>query len=191
MKEMIDSTKSQTNEIAADTQPGPQGVGMAVAFDWGLATQILITPVVSYFLGLPGLFKQFGPVPGTLLSTLVTLPFAALLAVFGEGIRRGWRWTRFIQLGFNALAFLGGLALIPNVWNGAKHGNYWPVVTEVILLIFSPLIAWRMVGKRSTRWFDTVSSAVARKRHGGSWPFLIGIWAAVGGILQSIAALKR
>lgn len=191
MKETIDSLKEKTNEVVADVQPGPQGVGMAVAFDWGLATQILVMPTVSLLLGLPGMFKQFGPVVGTLLSTLVTLPVAVLLAIFGEGIRRGWRWTRPTQLVANALLFVGGLVTIPNAWNGAKHGNYWPIVTEVILLVFSPLIAWRMAGKRSTRWFDTVNSTVARKRHGGVWPFLIGIWAAVGGVLQAIAALNR
>ncbi len=191
MKETVNSTKTKIHDVVADTQPGPQGIGIAVAFDWGLAIQILVTPLVTLLLGLPVTFKQLSPVVGTLLSTLITLPFAALLAVFGEGIRRGWRWTRPVQLIANALLFLGGLALIPNVWNGMKQGNYWPIVTDVILLIFSPLIAWRMAGKRSTRWFDTVYSAVARKRHGGAWPFLIGIWAVVGGILQAIAALKR
>ncbi len=191
MKETIDSIKTKTEEVVADTQPGPQGVGMAVAFDWGLAVQILVMPIVSLLLGRPGMFKQLSPVVGTLLSTLVTLPIAALLAIFGEGIRRGWRWTRLVQLIANALLFIGGLITIPSTWNGVKQGNYWPLVTEVILLIFSPLIAWRMAGKRSTRWYDTVSSAVARKRHGGAWPFLIGIWAAVGGILQAIAALSR
>ena len=191
MKETIDSIKTKTNEVVVDTQPGPQGVGMAVAFDWGLATQILVMPTVSTLLNRPILFKQFGSVVGTLLSTLITLPIAALLAVFGEGVRRGWRWTRIVQLIANALLFVGGLVAIPSTWNGVKQGNYWPLVTEVILLIFSPLIAWRMAGKRSTRWYDTVSSAVARKRHGGAWPFLIGIWAAIGGILQAIAALSR
>ena len=191
MKETIDGIKTKADEVVADTQPGPQGVGMAVAFDWGLAAQILVMPIVSLLLGRPGMFKQFGPTVGTLLATLVSLPFAALLAVFGEGVRRGWRWTRLVQLIANALLFVGGLAIIPSTWNGVKQGNYWPLVTETILLIFSPLIAWRMAGKRSTRWFDTVSSAVARRRHGGAWPFLIGIWAVVGGILQAIAALSR
>ena len=191
MKDTVDAIKSKTNEVIADTQPGPQGVGMAVAFDWGLAVQILVMPTVSTLLNRPVMFKQSDPVVGTLLSTLITLPFAALLATFGEGVRRGWRWTRIVQLIANALLFVGGLVAIPSTWNGMKQGNYWPLVTEVILLIFSPLIAWRMAGKRSARWFDTVSSAVARKRHGGAWPFLIGIWAAVGGILQAIAALSR
>ncbi|GAC1460630.1 MAG: hypothetical protein PVSMB2_21230 [Ktedonobacteraceae bacterium] len=191
MKETVDSIKSNTDEVVADTQSGPQGVGMAVAFDWGLATQILVMPTISLLLGRPGMFKQFNPVVGTLLSTLVSLPFVALLAVFGEGIRRGWRWTRIVQLIANALLFVGGLVAIPSVWNGAKQGSYWPFVTEVILLVFSPLITWRMAGKRSIRWYDTVSSSVARKRHGGVWPLLIGIWAAVGGILQAIATLTR
>lgn len=191
MKETVDSINTRGNEAVADEQPAPQGVGMAVAFDWGLAVQILVIPTLSLLLGIPGMFKQFGPVVGTLLSTLVTFPAAALLAVFGEGVRRGWRWTRIVQLVANVLLFIGGLVAIPNAWNGARHGNYWPIATEAILLIFSPLIAWRMAGKRSQRWYDTVSSAVARKRHGGAWPFLIGIWAAVGGILQAIAALNR
>jgi len=187
----VDSIKAKTDEVVADNQAGPQGVGMAVAFDWGLAVQILVTPVVSLLLGMPGIFKQFGPIVGTLLSTLVSLPFAALLAVFGEGIRRGWRWTRPVQAIANTVLFIGGLVLIPTVINGIKHGNYWPIVTDVILLVFSPLIAWRMFGKRSKLWYDIVSSAVAQKRHGGAWPFLIGVWAAIGGILQAIAALNR
>ncbi len=191
MKETVDSTQPKTDEIGVDTQPGPQGVGMAVAFDWGLATQILVMPIVTLLLGRPGMFKQFNPTVGTLLGTLITLPFAALLAIFGEGVRRGWRWTRLVQLIANALLFVVGLVAIPGAWTGAKQGNYWPLVTEVILLIFSPLIAWRMAGKRSKRWYDTVRSAVARRRHGGAWPFLIGIWAVVGGILQAIAALNR
>ena len=187
----VDSIKAKTDEVVADNQVGPQGVGMAVAFDWGLAVQILVTPVVSLLLGMPGMFKQFGPIVGTLLSTLVSLPFAALLAVFGEGIRRGWRWTRPVQAIANTVLFIVGLVLIPTVINGIKHGNYWPIVTDVILLVFSPLIAWRMFGKRSKLWYNTVSSAVAQKRHGGAWPFLIGVWAAIGGILQAIAALNR
>ncbi|GAC1399388.1 MAG: hypothetical protein NVSMB49_09550 [Ktedonobacteraceae bacterium] len=191
MKEIVDSIQAKTEAPVTDTQPGPQGVGMAVAFDWGLAVQILMMPTVSLLLGLPGMFKQFGPIVGTLLSTVVTLPFAALLAIFGEGVRRGWHWTRLVQMVANALLFVGGLVVIPSTWNSVKQSNYWPLVTEVILLIFSPLIAWRMTGKRSKHWYDTVSSEVARTRHGGAWPFLIGIWAAVGGILQAIAALTR
>lgn len=164
---------------------------MAVAFDWGLAAQILVTPVVMRVLGMPSQFKQFSPILAAFLATLVTLPFVALLAVFGEGIRRGWKWTRPIQIGFNGLGFLAGFATLYGLWQSSKQGNYWSIVTSVILLVFSPLIAWRMSRPGTARWFATVTSGEARKRHGGAWPFLIGVWALVGGILQAIAALKR
>ena len=32
-------------------QPAPQGIGMAVAFDWGLTVQILLTPILTTFFG--------------------------------------------------------------------------------------------------------------------------------------------
>ncbi len=187
----VDSIKAKSDEGKVEAQQGPQGVGMAVAFDWGLAAQILVTPTTTLLLGMPGLFKQLGPLEGTLLSTVISLPVVGLLAVFGEGVRRGWRWTRPIQAVANTVLFLGGLVLIPTVITSIGRGNYWPLVTDVILLIFSPLIAWRMFGKRSKQWYDTVSSVAARKRHGGAWPFLISAWAAVGGILQAIAVLHR
>ncbi len=191
MKDSVDSIKSKTSDVLPEMQSKPQGIGMAVAFDWGLAAQFLVTPLLPLVLGIPSMFKQFSPVVGALVSSLVTLPLAALLAVFGEGVRRGWRWTRPIQLGANALGFLGGLATLVSVWNGAKQGNYWSVVTATILLIFSPLIAWRMSRPQTKRWFDTVSSSQARKRHGGAWPLLIALWALVGGILQALAVIKR
>jgi hypothetical protein len=166
MKETVDTNTEHTNADSNVTQKGPQGIGMAVAFDWGLAVQMLATP----FLPLA--------------------PAAAFIGIFGEGVRRGWRWTRYVQLIFNSLGFLGGLASLVSVWNGVKQGNYWPVVTAVILVIFSPLIAWGMSRPHTKQWFESTDSTKA-KRHGGIWPFLIGIWAIVGGILQALAVLQR
>ena len=80
------------------TLPGPQGIGMAVAFDWGLTAQLLVAPL------LPLVVQVSSSRPGVIgsgsiaLSFLAALPFAALIAVFGEGVRRGWRWTRLVQV---------------------------------------------------------------------------------------------
>src|SRR5881275_844102 len=153
----------------------PQGIGMAVAFDWGLAVQILVTPFLPLFLPNTGFFKAFklSPALTIAVSFLISLPFVALLAIFGEGVRRGWRWTRPVQIVINSLGFLGGFATLPGLWQGSKSGNYWSLVTAVILLIFSPLIAWRLSRPVTKQWFATVNSKDARRRHGGLWPWLI------------------
>jgi hypothetical protein len=173
--------------------PQPQGIGMAVAFDWGLAVQILITPFLPLFLSNLGIFKSLKlNVPPSLTTTsLVSLPFAALCVLFGEGIRRGWRWLRPFQIGCNVLLFLLGIIFLPRYWQSSRAGNYWPLITASLLLIFSPLIAWRLSRPATARWFATVSSTEARKRHSGSWLLFIALWAIVGGILQAIAALSN
>jgi hypothetical protein len=175
-----------------ELEAGPQGIGMAVAFDWGLVVQILATPFLPLVLGGESMLKtlKLSPALTVVVTLALSLPFAVLLAIFGEGVRRGWRWTRPLQLVFNGLLFLGGVALLPNLWRSGRAGNFWPLVTEVILLIFSPLIAWRMSRPATRRWFASVSSAQARSRHGGVWPWLIAVWAIVGGILQAIAASR-
>ena len=172
--------------------PKPQGIGMAVAFDWGLAVQIAVTPFIMQNPGNIGFFKslKLSQPLATALLFLLSLPFAALLAIFGEGIRRGWRWTRPVQIVFNSLGILGGIATIFTVLRGAKVGNYWSVVTAVILLVFSPLIAWRMSRPATAKWFTRVTSTEARQRHSGAWPWLILVWSIVGGVLQALAALK-
>ena len=190
--------ESSTDKVKAtpsseqEALPNPQGIGMAVAFDWGLAVQIAVAPLLMQNLDNISIVKSLKlsqPLVITLF-VLISLPFAALLAIFGEGIRRGWRWTRPVQIVANTLGFFGGIATLFNVVQGSKTGNYWPTVTAVILLIFSPLIAWRMSRPATAKWFANVTSAEARQRHGGLWPWLILIWSIVGGVLQAIAATK-
>jgi ACR3 family arsenite efflux pump ArsB len=192
VKETLASSKKDASSALPAEELKPQGIGMAVAFDWGLTVQLLSMPFLSLLLGNAGPFTFFhqSPLVTTLLAFVASLPFAALLAVFGEGVRRGWNWTRPVQVVFNALLFIGGLAGLPNLWQSVTHGNYWPLVTSVILVIFSPLIAWRLSRPQTAQWFKTVSSAAARKRHGGAWPYLIAIWAIVGGILQALTVIK-
>src|SRR5437588_198023 len=94
--------KSDTVAATAKELSEPQGIGMAVAFDWGLAVQILVTPFLALVLGVPGYLSSF------------------------------------------------------------KQFN------------FSPPVA-------------AVNSTEARKRHGGVWPWLILLWAVVGGVLQALS----
>lgn len=170
--------------------PAPQGIGMAVAFDWGLAVQVLATPFIALFAKSAAMLPQLGPnrLLSAFLYFLLSLPIAALPALFGEAVRRGRRWTRSIQLAANALLSLVGLFSLWQLWNGIRAGDYWGLVTSVILVIFSPLIAWRLSRPVTREWFRRVSSSQARLRHGGRWPWLIAIWAIVGGVLQALAA---
>jgi hypothetical protein len=131
---------------------------------------------------------KLSPVPAALVSFLISLPFAAGFAIFGEGIRRGWRWTRPVQIVFNTLLMLLGLFTLRDAWQGSRVGNFWPAYSSVLLLIVSPLIAWRLSRPATAQWFKTVTSGEARKRHGGLWPWLILLWSLIGGLLQAIAA---
>jgi hypothetical protein len=165
----------------------PKGIGMAVAFDWGLAVQLLVTPFLPLLLGSFKHARNSPTIVSVLLSLLMLLVPAAICVVFGEGVRRGWRWTRFVQIGVNALGFLGGFFSLFSSIPRFQHGNYWSLTTVIILLIFSPLIAWRLSRSETAQWFAQVSSTDARKRHGGMWPFYIALWALVGGVLQALA----
>jgi hypothetical protein len=168
-----------TNDLA-ETLPAPKGIGMAVAFDWGLTVELLLIPILSIVLGAPA--AKFT----IIISFLMYWAIAALFGVFGEGIRRGWRWTRPVQIVGNAIGFLGGFVLLIPAWNGIKAGTYWTLVPAFILLVISPLIAWRLSRPETARWFKAVTSLEARKRHGGSWVLWIALWSIVGGTLVAL-----
>ena len=187
MKETLQDN-STTN--AAEQLPAPKGIGMAVAFDWGLTVQLLLMPILTIFLGSPNFSKQT-PVNSKfpiIISFLMCWVIAALFGIFGEGVRSGWRWTRPVQIIGNTLGFLGGFALLVPVFNDIKIGNYWTLVPAFILLIISPLIAWRLSRPETARWFKAVTSLEARKRHGGSWVLWIALWSIVGGTLVALGS---
>ena len=165
---------------------------MAVAFDWGLAVQILLTPFIDTFFSQSNLMKIPGlnPLLGNVLLFLIALAVASGLALFGEMIRSGRNWALRIQIVANALLSLVGIFALVNFSRSASMGNFWPLVTVVILLIFSPLIVWRLSRPSTARWFKMVTAAEARTRHGGTWVWFITLWAIAGGVLQTIAATR-
>src|SRR5207248_10976059 len=97
-------------------------------------------------------------------------------------------WTRPVQIVINSLGCLGGFATLPGLCRGSKVGDYWSLVPAVILLIFTRLIALRLRRPVTKQWFATVNSKDPRRRQGGSWPWLILLWAIAGGVLQTIAS---
>jgi ACR3 family arsenite efflux pump ArsB len=192
-KQIVQDTQEEKSETAIEELPAPQGIGMAVAFDWGLAAQIFFTPILSIVFNQPSPIAIPGanPALGKVLLFVIAWPVACIPAFFGEMVRRGRNWTRKVQIVVNALLTLAGIASLVMLYQSIRAGNYWPVVTEVILVIFSPLIVWRMSRSSTARWFKTVTVAEASKRHGGKWVLFIIIWGAVGGLLQAFAAMKR
>lgn len=197
MKKIIPfESKGRTQGASSDISerlPSPKGIGMAVAFDWGLTVELLVGPLLLLFFGPSNGYKQLhlNTTTITLLSILILWPIAIIFAVLGEGLRSGWTWVRRLQIVGNVLGFVGGFFLLGNVWQGIKAGNYWPIIPATILLIFSPLIAWRLSRPATAKWFKTVTTSEARKRHGGLWPWLILIWSIVGGGLVAWGAFVK
>ena len=190
MKETRDPERRETT---AEELPAPQGIGMAIAFDWGLAVQTALTPIIYtvFSQSNPMILAGLNPTLGKVLLFIIAWPVAYGFAFFGEMVRRGRNWTLRIQIVANALLSLAGIFSLVNVYQSVKAGNFWPLVTAVILVIFSPLIVWRLSRPATARWFKNVTVAKARKRHGGTWVWFIALWAIVGGVLQTIAAMTR
>lgn len=161
---------------------------MAVAVDWGLAVQIFLMPILSVFSPSNHQMKIPG---GPVLFFVVAWLFACLFVLFGEMVRRGRNWARWIQIVFSTLLSLGGIASLVNLYHSITVGNFWPLVSEIILVIISPLIVWRMTRPTTARWFKTVTVAEASKRHGGRWVWFIALYAIIGGILQTLAVMSR
>ncbi len=189
---MKETEKTEVVGTAEKELPAPQGIGMAVAFDWGLAAQILLMPILPIFFGSSNATKTsgFSPASNNILLSVISVLIGIGIVLFGEMIRSGRNWALRIQIGANALLTLGGLLSLVRVYQSVRVGDFWPVVTAVILLVFSPLIVWRLSRPATMLWFKSVPAAAARKRHGGMWVVFIVLWAIVGGILQSLAAMK-
>ncbi|GER90651.1 hypothetical protein KDW_48130 [Dictyobacter vulcani] len=188
----METLEPEIKQTPISELPAPHGIGMAVAFDWGLAVQTAFTPIYALFqpsnmLKIPGL----SPVLGNILFFVVTWAVACGFAFFGEMIRSGRNWARTIQIVANILLSIVGIISLLNLYQSIRVGNFWPLVTEIILVIFSPLIVWRLTRSSTAQWFKHVTPAQARQRHGGMWVWFIMLWGLVGGILQTFAAMHK
>ena len=189
------STLSSTPRVGGvnltEALPAPQGIGMAVTFDWGLAVQFLCTPFMPLFLHRPVTLKILGLTPP--LPLFLYVPAALLLAtclvLLGEGGRSGWRWAWGLQLTANVLFTLLGLSRLGSYWHAILTGHYLDLFTAAILLILAPLVVWRLSRPQTYRWFKRVSSEQARRRHSGLWPWSIALCALTFGIAQTLVSL--
>lgn len=186
-----ETQEPQEIETAIKELPAPQGIGMAVAVDWGLAVQIVLMPILFTVLGQSNLIKIPGSSSTHILTFIISWLIACIPAFFGEMIRRGRNWALWIQIVVSALLSLAGILSLLNLYRSVTVGNFWPIVTEAILVIISPLTVWRLSRPSTRYWFKTVTVAEARRRHGGTWVWFIVLWAIIGGVLQTFAAINR
>ncbi|MBX5448671.1 MAG: hypothetical protein IRZ24_01265 [Thermogemmatispora sp.] len=174
----------------------PRMVVLAVLFDWSLLVQLLTMPLLARWLRQPPALSLpwLSPALNTLLSLLSALPFALLLALCGEGMRRGLVWARHVQVALNTLLALAGLAGVYTLWLDARRGNYWPLVTLVTLVGLSPLIIWGLHQPAARQWFNPPPELALRIRQRRasvppSWSLLL---ATLGlGLLEALAGLLR
>lgn len=172
----------------ATVSVGPRGVGMSVAFDWALAAQMLFV-AASYALNLTGVIGSSALTSGQRLGTAALAVLAAVpCALFGEGMRRGVRPLRPVQIAGNALLVLYGLVQLPTL-GGLRAGHLSPLVRTVVLLGVSPLIVYLLSRPQTREWFATVTSAEARARHGRWWVAHHLLWALLGGAAIAFAAV--
>ena len=151
---MKETQQTETTESPVEALPAPQGIGMAVAFDWGLAVEIFLIPFTVTVFHLPAGARIAGvnPTLADVLLFIVAWPVAFGIFMFGEMVRRGRNWARRIQIVANALLTLVGINSLIGLIQGMKVGYYCSLVTAVILLIFTPLNSWRLSRAVTARW---------------------------------------
>ncbi len=185
--EQSEAAAAPAPSIAPGQKPGPRGIGTAVAFDWGLTAQLAIeSPMFALGVG-PGSNLAGQPLAMRLGAAALYLIFAAITFTLGEGVRRGRRLFWLFQIAINALLFFAGFPVLIGAIQDLGHSHVGGFIPALIMLIASPAAALLLSSKRTRAWIATTTSAEARQRHGGTWPWLIAIWAIVGGALVAFS----
>ncbi len=180
----IPSTALPASEAAS---AAPRGIGTAVAFDWGLTAQFLsMAPFLALGTG-PGDSLAGMPLGLRLLAAGGGLVFAGAIFALGEGVRRGRRLAWMAQIGINAVIFPAGLVRIAPTVKSVSAGHFGDLAPTLIMLVISPLAAWLLTRKQTRQWVATTTSEQARARHGGHWPWVIALFALIGGLAVTFA----
>ncbi|WP_376794797.1 hypothetical protein [Thermogemmatispora sp.] len=196
MREEVTGPQGSVPQVPEELLRPPRAVLLALLFDWGLLVQLLTLPLLAHWLGLsPSLsLPWLSPGLNAALSLLSALPFALLLLLCSEGLRRGLPWARSVQVALNTLLALAGLAGVYTLWLDVHQGNYWPLVTLVTLGGLSPLVAWDLLRPAARRWFDPppeLARRLRRRRAGRPLPWLWLGASLLLGLLEALAALHR
>ena len=125
-----------------------------------------------------------------MLTALVAFAAALLAFAFGELVRRGVSRTRRLVVALGVALTLAGVASVPATVRDIHHGFYWSAVPTAILITVAPLMAQWMHSAPSRNWFGSVTSDVARRRHGGIWVTTLAVVAVGSGLLVAYAEAR-
>ena len=162
-------------------------MGLSVGLLWGVSVQLVAQG--SSRLAGSGVFASGGG--SRALSAAGAFAAALVALVFGELVRRGVRWSRRLVVGLGIALTVVGIASLYGTARDIGRGFYWSAVPTAILITIAPLMALWMHSARSRSWFDSVTSDVARRRHGGVWVVTLAVIAVGSGLLVAYAEARQ
>ena len=111
---------------------------------------------------------------------------AAGLFALGEGLRRGARALRLVQVGLMMVITVVGVVSLVTLLTGHVSGSL--VFTTAIELTYPPWLIWRLLDGETAAWF-----ALSREQRraplttGWKWIAVLAVWAVVWGVLVAWA----
>jgi len=159
-------------------QPRPHGLGIAVVFDWALTAQLTTQ-------ALAAATRNLGLTPDPLMIVGALVAAAGLFAL-GEGLRRGVRALRLVQVGLMLVITVVGVVSLVTLLTGHVSGSL--VFTTAIELTYPPWLIWRLLDRETAAWF-----ALPREQRraplttGWKWIAVLAAWAVVWGVVVAWA----
>ncbi|HVC03441.1 MAG TPA: hypothetical protein VND88_02080 [Candidatus Acidoferrales bacterium] len=162
----------------AGAGPRPHGLGIAVVFDWALTAQLTTQALASATRNL-GLTPNPLMISGALLA-------AALLFALGEGVRRGVKALRLVQVGLMAVITAIGVVSLVQLIIGPRSGSL--AFTTAIELSYPPWVLWRLLTPQTAAWFALPGRHKrAPLTSGWKWVAVLAIWAIAWGVVVAWA----